>query len=101
MHQVMGTRLDNLSWKSSTLGEGEADIRARHARTIERIRGEEIRSQRGFGKYRRSKNEVLPGQSAYRDGWYFDTASWAAGATFTKTLYFQVPPGSAGELCTL
>ena len=47
-------------------------------------------SQRGFGFMRR-KNEVPPGQSSVRDGWYYDSASFAAGAGVTPTLFFQIP----------
>lgn len=56
-------------------------------RMIERERG--LRSGRGFG-FRRSKNEWVQGVAAYRDGWFYDTFSVAAGAAMpTTTLLFQ------------
>lgn len=74
------------------------------ARLVGRSRGEERshashgrNSARGLG-YQRRKNEILDGQSSYRDGWYYDTVSFGAGAAMAKTLFFQVPQGSAGKL---
>jgi hypothetical protein len=60
-------------------------------RMIERSRGDEFRSHRGFGVYQRRKNEFVAGLSAFRDGWFYDTVSFGAAAAFATTLMFQTP----------
>lgn len=68
------------------------------ARLVARSRGEELhRSSRGFG-YRHKKNEIAPGLSTYRDGWYYDSFSVAAGAAFpNQTVLFATPQGQGGK----
>jgi len=62
---------------------------------VRRSRGEEFRSQRGFGTYQRKKNEFVNNLSAIRDGWFYDTVSFGAGAAFATTLMFQTPQSGA------
>ena len=57
-------------------------------RVIGRMIERERASKRGFGLQRR-KNEFVQGTSSYRDGWFYDTVSFAAGAAFVTTLLFQ------------
>lgn len=58
---------------------------------VRRSRGSEFRSHRGFGVYQRKKNEFVNNLSAIRDGWFYDTVSFGAGAAFATTLMFQTP----------
>lgn len=62
---------------------------------VRRSRGDEFRSQRGFGVYQRKKNEFVNNLSALRDGWFYDTLTVGAGATFATTLMFQTPQSGA------
>jgi len=59
-------------------------------RAIKRMvdRDRASRSCRGFG-YQRRKNEFVQGTSSFRDGWFYDTVTFAAGAAFATTLMFQ------------
>lgn len=85
-HTAASFALKGLDWHPALGNKSEREIK----RIVERSRGSEERSQRGFGFMRR-RNEVPPGQSSVRDGWYFDTVSFAAGAAFATTLMFQIP----------
>ena len=62
---------------------------------VRRSRGSEFRSLRGFGVYQRKKNEFVNNLSAIRDGWFYDTISFGAGAPFATTLMFQTPQSGA------
>jgi hypothetical protein len=62
---------------------------------VRRSRGSDFRSTRGFGRYQHKKNEFAPGISAQRDGWFYDTVSFGAGAAFATTLMFQTPQSGA------
>ena len=66
------------------------------ARVIRRMvdRERDFQSKRGFG-YRRCKNEFVAGISSFRDGWFYDTVSFGAGAAFATTLMFQVAQSGA------
>ncbi len=89
--QVFGSRLSNLKWRDASDKEVAAMVRG------SRSRGEEIhRSARGFG-YRRQRNETLPGQTSFRDGWYYDSVTFGAGAAFAKTAMFSTPIGVGGK----
>lgn len=83
---IMGARLRDLKWRNADQGEVVA--------AMTRSRGE--RSMRGFGP-RRQRNETLPGQTSYRDGWYYDTVTFGAGAAFAKTALFSTPIGVGGK----
>ena len=86
--ELMAARLSDLKWRTATDREIAALVHGRH-------RGEERRlSKRGFG-YARRRNEVAPNISTLRDGWYYDTVTFAAGAAFAKTLMFQVAQSGA------
>ena len=86
---VCGARLSDLTFRS----RGERQDRE-VAALVARSRGD--RSARGFG-YRRQRNEVLPGNTTYRDGWYYDTVTVGAGAAFAKTAMFSTPIGVGGK----
>jgi hypothetical protein len=81
---VAGGRFSDLNWQP---GNGEARRNQAIRRMVDRER--DFRSQRGFGIQRR-KNEFVKGVNSYRDGWYYDTVSFGAGAAFATTLMFQV-----------
>ena len=88
---AVGARLSDLKWSSATDREVAALVRN------SRSRGAELhRSERGFG-YRRQRNEVLQGQTTFRDGWYYDTVTFGAGAAFAKTAMFSTPIGVGGK----
>lgn len=89
---VAGLRLDSLKWSEATEGQVAEMLRE----SQQRYRGAERSraSARGFGAYTRRRNEVAPNLATARDGWYFDTASVAAGAPFAKLLMFQSPQGA-------
>jgi hypothetical protein len=101
-----GAHDHSLSFASSMVGArliGGAKLSDLHFRTasprdiksmVTRSRGD--RSARGFG-YRRQRNEILEGQSSYRDGWYYDTVTFGAGAAFAKTAMFSTPIGVGGK----
>lgn len=61
-----------------------------------RRRGSDLRSERGFG-YRRHRNEVFPGSTSYRDNWYYDSFTVAAGAAFPVTNMFATAQGAGGK----
>ena len=82
--ELMGARLSDLRWRNASDNEIAALVAG------SRYRGAERKSTRGFGSYRRQRNEVAPNLSTLRDGWYYDTVTFAAGAAFAKTLMFQV-----------
>lgn len=91
--EVVSERLSDLKWRNATDREIQALVSGSNPGS--RYRGNERHlSPRGFG-YRRQRNEVLQGQSTFRDGWYYDTFTVAAGAAFPKTLMFQTPQGGA------
>ena len=88
---VAGFRGSDLAWRSAT----DREI----ARLVNRsrYRGEEhSHSTRGFGP-RRKRNEVAPGLTSYRDGWYYDTFTVAAGAAFPVTNMFATAKGASGK----
>ena len=85
---VFGTRLSDLQFREATDRQVAALVAG------SRSRGE--RSLRGFG-YRRHRNEVLAGQTTFRDGWYYDTVTFAAGAAFAKTAMFSTPIGVSSK----
>jgi hypothetical protein len=86
-----GVRLSEMSWKPGS----EAQYRKALLARMDRRRGDEAhRSARGFG-YMRRKNEAPDNVSSLRDGWYYDTASFGAGAAFAKTIFFALPQGGA------
>ena len=75
-----GFRLSDMNW---------GPVRERHsARTINRImdRERESRSRRGFG-IQRGKNEFVAGMASWREGWFYDTFTVAAGAAFPQTTF--------------
>lgn len=83
--------LSELKWRGASDQEVRDQIRGA------RRRGAELtRSERGFG-YRRCRNEVLPGQTAARDGWIYDSFTVAAGAAFPVTNMFATPQGQSGK----
>lgn len=86
--EVFGARLSDLKFREATdrqVAALVADSRSRGHRSV-----------RGFG-YRRQRNEVLAGQTTFRDGWYYDTYSVAAGAAFAKTSMFSTPIGVSSK----
>lgn len=80
--------MKDLKWRDAT----DREV----ARLVRSSRGEMLRSSRGFG-YRRCRNEVLPNQSSYRDGWLYDTFSVGAGAAFPTTSMFSTQQGVGGK----
>jgi hypothetical protein len=85
---LMGVRASELNFRNATPDEV--------SRLVNRHRGSEERSQRGFGP-RRKRNEIAPGLTSYRDGWYYDSYSVAAGAAFPTTSQFATAQGSGGK----
>lgn len=84
-----GVRAGDLKWRNAT----DQEI----SRLVSRQRGEDrSHSLRGFGP-RRKRNEVYPGATSYRDGWYWDSFAVAAGAAFPVTNMFATPQGSGGK----
>ncbi len=85
-----------LQFRPSTEAQVQAEMLAARAR----YRGEERGriSKRGFGRYGHRRNEISQTESTYRDGWYFDTASVAAGAAFAKIIFFSTAQGSSKYL---
>lgn len=84
-----GVRAGDLRWRNAS----DQEI----SRLVSRQRGEDrSHSQRGFGP-RRKRNEVYPGATSYRDGWYWDSYSVNAGAAFPTTNMFATPQGSGGK----
>jgi hypothetical protein len=85
MQVVEQTRLADLNFYP---GDGSAQ----RARVIKRLveRERDLRSGRSFG-FRRCKNEFVQGVQSYRDGWFYDTFSVAAGAAFITQLMFALP----------
>ncbi len=51
---------------------------------------------RGFGS-RRKRNEVAQNLTSYRDGWYYDSFTVAAGAAFPVTNMFATAKGAGGK----
>ncbi|HKN25305.1 MAG TPA: hypothetical protein VJX72_10700 [Candidatus Acidoferrum sp.] len=88
MQTLMGVRASDLKFRDATNEEV--------SRLVNRHRGGEQRSERGFGP-RRKRNEVAPGLTSYRDGWYWDSFSVAAAAAFPVTNMFATPQGSGGK----
>ena len=89
---VAGFRLSDLNFREAT----DKEV----SRLVERTRrrgGDEMHSARGFGKYGRRRNEIAPGLTSYRDGWYYDTFSVAAGAAFPVTNMFATAQGAGGK----
>jgi hypothetical protein len=92
MNTLMGARLSDAKWRNATPAEV-----ANAVGVPARYRGDERHnSVRGFGP-RRKRNEILPGQTSVRDGWYYDTLTTAAGAAFAKTPYFSTAIGVSGK----
>jgi hypothetical protein len=86
---LMGVRAGDLKWRDASNDEV--------ARLVNRHRGDErAHSMRGFGP-RRKRNEIAPGLTSYRDGWYYDSYSVAAGAAFPTTNMFATAQGSGGK----
>ena len=88
---VAGFRGSELQWRNAT----DQEV----ARLVEssRHRGDEkSHSIRGFGP-RRKRNEVAPNLTSYRDGWFWDSFTVAAGAAFPVTNMFQVAQGNGGK----
>jgi hypothetical protein len=85
---IGGARLSDLKWRNASGGEVAAAMGSRRYRGEERSSARSF-SGRGFGP-RRKRNEVAPNLSTLRDGWYYDTVTFAAGAAVAKTLMFQV-----------
>jgi hypothetical protein len=98
MNPVAGFRLGELKWKEASEGE----VAAMLSQTRDRYRGDEARarvSKRGFGPYAKKRNEVAPNLTTIRDGWYWDTATVAAGAAFPQPLlFFQVAQSASKAL---
>jgi len=80
---AVGGRFSDLNWMP---GDGVARRNQIIKRMVDRECG--LRSTRGFGIQRR-KNEFVQGTSSYRDGWFYDTVTFGAGAAFATTLAFQ------------
>lgn len=83
---VAGGRLSELNF---VRGNGFEQRQRCITRMIERERGN-YRSHRGFG-VQRKKNEFVSGTSSFRDGWFYDTVTFGAGAAFATTLMFSTP----------
>ena len=79
MRSIASARLSDLKWQ-----EGE----------IRRALGDSRRG-RGFGRYLRQKNEFVADLATKRDGWFYDTVTFGAGAAFAQTLMFQTPQSGA------
>lgn len=94
-HTIAGFRLQDLKWSTPSPEDAQRNLR----RMAERSQRDAVRSSRGFG-YRRCRNEVLQpgaGNTTFRDGWYYDTYSVAAGAAFPVTSMFATAIGSGGK----
>lgn len=88
---VAGFRASDLKWRDAS----DQEVK----RLVERSRyrgNEEVQSCRGFGS-RRKRNEVAPGLTSYRDGWYYDSFTVAPGAAFPVTNMFATAKGSGGK----
>ena len=86
---VMKARLSDLQWRNAT----DREV----SRLVSRSRGDDrAHSRRGFGPHRK-RNEVAPNLTSYRDGWYWDSFTVAAGAAFPVTNMFATPQGSGGK----
>ena len=95
MKTVAGFGLKQLNWRNASQEEVSRLVSAETGR-VNRHRGAEIRSDRGFG-YRRHRNEVAPNLTSYRDGWYYDSFTVAAGASFPTTQMFATAQGAGGK----
>ena len=80
---VVGERPSSVEF---VLGRGRAQRERIIRRMVDRDRA--ARSGRGFGIQRR-RNEFVAGVNSYRDGWFYDTVTFGAGAAFATTLMFQ------------
>ena len=88
---VAGFRAGDLKWSPAS----DREI----ARLVERSRyrgDDRVRSMRGFGS-RRKRNEVAQNLTSYRDGWYYDSFTVAAGAAFPVTNMFATAKGAGGK----
>ena len=86
---LMGARLSGLDWRTAS----DREV----SRVMDRHRGDERgHSMRGFGP-RRKRNEVAPGLTSYRDGWYYDSFTVAAGAAFPVVNSFATAQGAGGK----
>lgn len=93
MNHQTAARLSDAKWRGASDEEVRSLVRG------SRFRGDEAKrnlSTRGFG-YRRCRNEVVPNQTAYRDGWFYDTQTVAAGAAMPQMNFFAVAQGAAGK----
>lgn len=88
---VAGFRASDMQWRNAT----DREIKRLMERS--RYRGDEqSHSMRGFGS-RRKRNEIAPGLTSYRDGWYYDTFTVGAGAAFPVTNMFATAQGAGGK----
>ena len=88
---VAGGRFSDLRWNPGQVERHRQDI-IRRAVTESRMR-----SRHGFG-IQRAKNEFVQGMASFRDGWFFDTFTVAAGAAFPQATLMFATPQSGSKL---
>src|SRR5271170_3097294 len=94
METLMGVRAGDLNFRNASDAEIAMLVNRTNRRGDDRRFGRD--SVRGFGP-RRKRNEVAPGLTSYRDGWYYDTFLVGAGAAFPTTNMFATAQGSGGK----
>jgi hypothetical protein len=88
---VAGGRFSDLRWNP---GQVERHRQDSIRRAVDESR---MRSRRGFG-IQRGKNEFVQGMASFRDGWFYDTFTVAAGAAFPQATLMFATPQSGSKL---